>query len=416
MNRAYVFAMKAHGSQKRASGDPYFGHPIEVAGNPHRPEAGRQTIVTAMLHDMIEDTVATREEIEKLFGKDVARLVEGVTKLCKLEAQSERARRGKPAEIPPGDLQGRPRPAGEARRPSAQHADPPPYPVGGQTPADRPRDDRYLRAAGPAHRHLPDHARCGRLAFGELEPVAYASSRVGLTSWTEQGGGLVSRIIGLQLYLADIAWQPRSSAARSTPISIWRKLAERHDQLRAAVRHHGVSGDRRHVADCYRALGVIHRRWPRVPGRFKDYISTPKRNDYRSLHTSVIDGDKDADRDADPRPRNGPRGGAGLAAHWNYKKNKSYGFDPEAQKEAGGRDPLINLRHLVQVLEHGASDAEELVEHAKLEMYLDQVFVFTPKGQLVQPAPARGHAAGLRLCAAHRPRRHHGRRQDQRPS
>jgi len=133
--------------------------------------------------------------------------------------------------------------------------------------------------------------------------------------------------------------------------------------------------------DCYRALGVIHRAWPSVPERFKDFISTPKRNNYRSLHTTVV-GPKGMRIEMQIRTEAMDRvAEEGVAAHWRYK-DQSYGFDAEAQKEAGGRDPLVNLRHLVQVLEHGG-DAEELVEHAKLEMFLDQVFVFTPKGQLV---------------------------------
>ncbi|MEO8113509.1 MAG: RelA/SpoT AH/RIS domain-containing protein, partial [Phenylobacterium sp.] len=132
---------------------------------------------------------------------------------------------------------------------------------------------------------------------------------------------------------------------------------------------------------CYRALGVVHRAWPSVPERFKDFISTPKRNNYRSLHTTVV-GSKGMRIEMQIRTESMDLvAEEGVAAHWRYK-NKSYGFDPQAQAEAGGRDPLVNLRHLVQVLEHGG-DAEELVEHAKLEMYLDTVFVFTPKGRLI---------------------------------
>jgi guanosine-3',5'-bis(diphosphate) 3'-pyrophosphohydrolase len=133
--------------------------------------------------------------------------------------------------------------------------------------------------------------------------------------------------------------------------------------------------------DCYRALGVIHRAWPMVPERFKDFISTPKSNNYRSLHTTVV-GPGGLRIEMQIRTEIMDRVAEdGVAAHWAYK-NHSYGFDREAMEADGGRDPLLNLRHLVQVIEHGEG-GEDWVEHAKLEMYLDQVFVFTPKGALI---------------------------------
>ena len=174
---------------------------------------------------------------------------------------------------------------------------------------------------------------------------------------------------------------PRHSAARRRPYSIWRKLQRKSigfDQLSDIYAFRVIVGSE---DDCYHALGVVHRAWPCVPDRFKDFISHPKRNNYRSLHTTVV----------------GPRGmriemqirteamdrvaEEGVAAHWRYK-NQTYGFDPDDQAAAGGSRPPDNLRELVQVLEHGG-DAEDLVEHAKLEMFLDQVFVFTPKGRLI---------------------------------
>ena len=172
-----------------------------------------------------------------------------------------------------------------------------------------------------------------------------------------------------------------SSAARSIPYSIWRKLQRKSigfSQLSDIYAFRVIVDSE---DDCYRALGVIHRAWPSVPERFKDFISTPKRNNYRSLHTTVV-GPKGMRIEMQIRTEAMDRvAEEGVAAHWRYK-DESYGFDPEATEAAGGRDPLVNLRQLVQVLEHGG-DAEELVEHAKLEMFLDQVFVFTPKGRLI---------------------------------
>ena len=190
---------------------------------------------------------------------------------------------------------------------------------------------------------------------------------------------MVSREISAKLEAAGVP--ARVYGREKHPYSIWRKLQRKSigfSQLSDIFAFRVIVDTE---ADCYRALGVVHRTWPCVPERFKDFLSTPKRNNYRSIHTTVV----------------GPRGmriemqirteamdlvaEEGVAAHWRYK-DQSYGFDPEAAEAAGGRDPLANLRQLVQVLEHGG-DSEELVEHAKLEMFLDQVFVFTPKGKLI---------------------------------
>ena len=165
------------------------------------------------------------------------------------------------------------------------------------------------------------------------------------------------------------------------PFSIWRKLQRKSISFYQLSDIYAFRVIVDSEDDCYRALGVIHRTWPTIPERFKDYLSTPKRNNYRSLHTTVV-GPKGMRIEMQIRTEAMDRiAEEGVAAHWRYK-DQSYGFDAEAMEAAGGRDPLANLRQLVQVLEHGG-DAEELVEHAKLEMFLDQVFVFTPKGQLV---------------------------------
>jgi (p)ppGpp synthase/HD superfamily hydrolase len=205
INRAYVFSMKAHGAQLRASGDPYFSHPIEVAGILTDLKLDDQTIVTAILHDTIEDTVATPQEVEKLFGKDIARLVDGVTKLSKIEAQSENERQ-----------------AENLRKFLLALSDD--IRVLLVKLADRLHNMRTLH-------HIPDEEKRRRiaretmdiyaplaerigmyemmtemqtLAFRELEPDAYASITRRLKHLTDQGGDLVSRIgLGLQLYLSD---------------------------------------------------------------------------------------------------------------------------------------------------------------------------------------------------------------------
>jgi GTP pyrophosphokinase/guanosine-3',5'-bis(diphosphate) 3'-pyrophosphohydrolase len=190
---------------------------------------------------------------------------------------------------------------------------------------------------------------------------------------------LVSGEIAAKLESANVP--ARVFGREKHPYSIWRKLQRKSigfSQLSDIYAFRVIVDTEE---DCYRALGVIHRAWPSVPERFKDFISTPKRNNYRSLHTTVV-GPKGMRIEMQIRTETMDRvAEEGVAAHWRYK-DKSYGFDAEHQMAAGGVDPLVNLRNLVQVLEHGG-DAEELVEHAKLEMFLDQVFVFTPKGQLV---------------------------------
>ena len=290
INRAYVFSMKAHGAQVRASGDPYFTHPIEVAGILTDLKLDDETIVTAILHDTIEDTVATPEQIEKLFGANVARLVDGVTKLSKIEAQSENERA-----------------AENLRKFLLALCDD--IRVLLVKLADRLHNMRTLHHIKSEEKrrriaketmdiYAPLAERIGMyeimnemqgLAFKQLEPDAYASITRRLKQLHEAGGDLVNRIgLGLQLHLADHGLEAEVTGREKHPYSIWKKMAERHisfEQLSDVMAFRVIVGN---PDECYRALGLIHQRWPMVPGRFKDYISTPKRNGYRSLHTTVI--------------------------------------------------------------------------------------------------------------------------------
>jgi RelA/SpoT family (p)ppGpp synthetase len=374
INRAYVFSMKAHGAQMRASGDPYFSHPIEVAGILTDLKLDDETIVTAILHDTIEDTVATTAEIEKLFGASVARLVDGVTKLSKIEAQSENERA-----------------AENLRKFLLALSDD--IRVLLVKLADRLHNMRTLH-------HVPDPEKRRRiaretmdiyaplaerigmyemmtemqtLAFRELEPDAYESITRRLNQLHEKGGDLVNRIgLGLQLHLADNGLQAEVFGREKHPFSIWKKMAERHisfEQLSDVMAFRVIVDE---TADCYNALGLIHERWPMVPGRFKDYISTPKRNAYRSLHTSVIH-DTQMRIEIQIRTRHmHERAERGLAAHWAYKEGKP---------AADVRVPWID--ELVEILEH-AESPEELLEHTRMAMYQDRIFAFTPKGELIQ--------------------------------
>jgi guanosine-3',5'-bis(diphosphate) 3'-pyrophosphohydrolase len=220
------------------------------------------------------------------------------------------------------------------------------------------------------------------LSFEQLNPTARDAIIKRLeTLRTTQGQAVavVSGEISYQLSRAGIS--ARVAGREKQPYSIWRKLQRKSvgfSQLSDIYAFRVIVDTE---DDCYRTLGVAHRTWPSVPDRFKDYISTPKRNNYRSLHTTIV-GPRGVRLELQIRTEYMDRiAEEGVAAHWRYK-DKSYGFDAAAAQADGGRDPLNNIRQLVQVFGHGG-DPEELVEHAKLEMFLDQTFVFTPKGRLI---------------------------------
>ena len=375
LNRAYVFSMKAHGSQKRASGDPYYSHPIEVAGILTDLHLDDETIVTAILHDTIEDTVATHEEIERLFGDNVARLVDGVTKLSKIEAQTESQRA-----------------AENLRKFLLALSDD--IRVLLVKLADRLHNMRTLHhikneekrrriARETMDIYAPLAERIGMyefmtemqtLAFRELEPDAYQSITRRLDQLKETGGeDLITRIArGLKAHLETYGIEAEVKGREKHPYSIWRKMAERHvsfEQLSDVMAFRAIVGS---VEECYRTLGLIHQRWPFVPGRFRDFISTPKQNGYRSIHTTVIH-DSRMRIEIQIRTREmHAQAEHGLAAHWAYK---------EGNISAEIQHPWIS--DLLEILSHAAS-AEELLEHTRMAMYQDRIFAFTPKGELIQ--------------------------------
>ncbi len=374
INRAYVFSVQKHGSQKRASGDPYFSHPIEVAGILTDFNLDDQTIVTALLHDTIEDTLVTYDEIESAFGPDVARMVDGVTKLSKIEAMSENERA-----------------AENLRKFLLAMSDD--IRVLLVKLADRLHNMRtlhFIKNEGKRRRiaretmdiYAPLAERIGMydfmremqlLAFRELEPEAYDSITRRLEHLKEGGHDKVDRIgAELQLLLGGNDLSVTVSGREKHPYSIWRKMQERHisfEQLTDVMAFRVITDS---TADCYRALGIIHQTFKMVPGRFKDYISTPKRNGYRSLHTTVIHQDN-ARIEVQIRSRAMHNDAElGLAAHWAYK-----------QKGDATDHHAAWLRDLVEILEQ-SQDADELLEHTRMAMYQDRIFAFTPKGELHQ--------------------------------
>ena len=373
LNRAYVYTVQKHGSQKRASGDPYFSHPVEVAGLMTELRLDQETIVTALLHDTVEDTLATTEEIERLFGPEVARLVDGVTKLSKIEAMSESER------------------AAENLRKFllAMSED---IRVLLVKLADRLHNMRTLhfiknedKRRRIAHETMDIYAplaeRVGMyeymremqlLAFEQMEPEAYATITGRLATIRSSEGGQVDAIaLSIKQALAETGLKVEVSGREKHPYSIWKKMAERHvsfEQITDIMAFRVLTETQ---DDCYRALGILHSNWQMIPGRFKDYISTPKSNGYRSLHTSLIF-ENSMRMEVQIRTREMHRTNEfGLAAHWAYK----HGERPDGQ--------VGWLRDLIEIVD-ASHDADELLEHTKLAIYQDRIFAFTPKGALHQ--------------------------------
>jgi GTP pyrophosphokinase len=373
LNRAYVYTVQKHGSQKRASGDPYFSHPVEVAGLMTDLKLDQETIVTALLHDTVEDTLATIEDIRAKFGPEVARLVDGVTKLSKIEQMPENER------------------AAENLRKFllAMSED---LRVLLVKLADRLHNMRTLHfIKEPEKRkriaretmdiYAPLAERVGMyeymremqlLAFQQLEPEAYATISGRLEQIRSQEGSQVDAIaLNIKQALAQAGVAVEVWGREKHPFSIWRKMAERHvsfEQITDIMAFRVLTNS---VEDCYRTLGVLHQNWQFVPGRFKDYISTPKTNGYKSLHTTLIYANS-MRVEVQIRTREMHRtNGFGLAAHWAYKQGG------QADGEVGW------LRDLIEIVD-ASHDPEELLEHTKLAIYQDRIFAFTPKGALFQ--------------------------------
>jgi GTP pyrophosphokinase len=378
LNRAYVFTVQKHGSQKRASGDPYFSHPVEVAGILTDLKLDTDTIITALLHDTLEDTLATAEEIEAQFGPNVARLVDGVTKLSQIEAKEIEAEtdQEKAAENLRKFLLAM---SDDIRVLLVKLAD---RLHNMRTLHHIPKEEKRRRIARETMDiYAPLAERIGMyefmremqlLAFRELEPDAYQTITGRLEKLARGGEDRVRKISKeIRGLLADNGITAEVSGREKHPYSIWRKMQERHvsfEDVTDIIAFRVVTDGRE---ECYRALGILHAKWKMVPGKFKDFISTPKRNGYQSLHTTVMHGEN-MRIEVQLRSRDMHRQGEfGLAAHWAYKQ----GTLPDGQASW--------IRDLLEILET-AQDADELLEHTRMAMYQDRIFAFTPKGALHQ--------------------------------
>ncbi|MBR1165160.1 RelA/SpoT family protein [Bradyrhizobium elkanii] len=379
LNRAYVYAMKAHGTQTRASGDPYFSHPLEVAAILTNLKLDDATIVAALLHDTIEDTEATRAEIDNVFGHEIGALVEGLTKLKRLELVSREAKQ-----------------AENLRKLLLAIADD--VRVLLIKLADRLHNMRTLEFVPPASRrriaeetldiYAPLAGRMGMhemreeledLSFFVLDPEAYAVVKQRLDSLAERNRNLIGEIeTQLSKNLQKNGITARVFGRRKQPFSIWTKMERKSvgfEQLSDIYGFRIILDD---VGACYRALGIVHTTWPVVPGRFKDYISTPKQNDYRSIHTTVIGPGKQRVELQIRTEDMNQIAEFGIAAHAFYKEGS--GSPHERLKHES--NAFAWLRHTIGILSESANP-EEFLEHTKLELFHDQVFCFTPKGKLI---------------------------------
>ena len=383
LNRAYIYAMRAHGTQKRASGDPFFAHPLEVAAILTDLHLDDATIVAAVLHDTIEDTAATLDEIRGIFGDEIGALVDGLTKLKRLDLVSKRAVQGE-----------------NFRKLLLAVAED--VRVLLVKLADRTHNMRTLHFMPPEKRtriaeetldiYAPLAGRMGiqemrdeleDLSFRVLKPEVYATITKRLDDLSAKSSNVIESIehdLTARLAAQGLTAQVKGRLKR--PYSIWSKMERKSvafEQLSDIVGFRVIVGT---LAECYAALGVVHTSWPMVPGRYKDYISTPKQNDYRSIHTTVI-GPKQ--RRVELQIRTAAMDEIaeyGIAAHALYKEGAKAGegeVHPRLSTESGA---FQWLRRTIELLAEGDSP-EEFLEHTKLELFQDQVFCFTPKGRLI---------------------------------
>ena len=376
LDRAYVYGAKMHANQKRANGEPYFGHPLEVAAILTDLHLDDASIVTALLHDTIEDTDATHAEIARLFGEEIADLVDGVTKLTQLELTSKEAAQAENFRKLLLAV------ARDVRVILVKLADRlhNMRTIGNLKPEKRERIARetmdiYAPLAGRmGMQQIRDELE--DLCFEVLNPEARTSIMRRFIKLKRETGDMIPEIIAqIRSFTDSVGLDVRIEGREKRPHSIWRKMEEKKrgfSQLSDiyAFRIVCLSED-----DCYRALGAVHRNWRVVPGRLKDYISSPKANGYRSLHTTVYSSSATRTEIQIRTEEMHAVAETGVAAHWAYK-------DGVQVENRFAVDPYSWLRNLVARLEKG-DEPQEFLEQVRLDMFHDQVFCFTPKGDVI---------------------------------
>lgn len=380
LNRAYDYAMKKHAHQKRASGDLYFSHPLEVAAILTDMRLDEATIAVALLHDTIEDTSATRAEIDQLFGSEIGKLVEGLTKLNKLDLVSKKAVQAENLRkllIAISD---------DVRVLLVKLADR----LHNMRTLGVMRDDKRRRIAEETMDiYAPLAGRMGMqdmreeledLSFFYLNPEGHRTITNRLSELLKRNRDLLSTIENelTKLFLENgIKADVKSRQKKS--YSVFRKMESKALSFEQLSDIFGFRVIVETVDDCYRALGVIHTTWPMVPGRFKDYISIPKQNDYRSIHTTIVGPSRQRVELQIRTAAMNEVAEYGVAAHSIYKE---HGSNYSTSKLSSETNAYAWLRQTIQSLSDG-DNPEEFLEHTKLELFQDQVFCFTPKGRLI---------------------------------
>jgi GTP pyrophosphokinase/guanosine-3',5'-bis(diphosphate) 3'-pyrophosphohydrolase len=375
---AYAYAKEKHGTQLRKSGEPYYGHPVNVAAILIELRLDPASIITALLHDTVEDTDATLEELSRLFTPEIADLVDGVTKLTQLELQSSRSKQGE-------NLQKFVLAITKDVRVLLVKL------------ADRLHNMRTLhhislrnKRERIARETLDIYAPLARrigvqkirseledLAFHYLDPQAYVTTTKRLKMVRDDHMQAVQDLSnGLTKLVLESGYEAIVYGREKRPYSIWRKLQRKNITFDEVADVYAFRIIVETVEQCYATLGLIHTTWRCVPDRFRDFISVPKPNNYKSLHTTVI-GQGNVRVELQIRTKDMHRvAEQGVAAHWRYKQGE-YGYD-----ESTGGNPLDMLKPLLEIIEYGG-DPDDFLEHARLEMFQDQVFTFTPNGKLI---------------------------------
>ncbi|HWL83675.1 MAG TPA: bifunctional (p)ppGpp synthetase/guanosine-3',5'-bis(diphosphate) 3'-pyrophosphohydrolase [Roseomonas sp.] len=380
LEAAYNLAATAHASQARENGDPYITHPLAVARILAGYRLDTATIATALLHDTVEDTGISLADLEKRFGSDIARLVDGVTKLTRLELQSERTKQAENFRKLVLAM------SEDIRVLLVKLAD---RLHNMRTLHFKPQAEKRARIARETMEiFAPLAERIGMdavktelqsLSFRELQPDAYQTITARLAFLRGQGADLIDEIAADLRAKLEAAEVPviEVNGREKSPYSIWMKMHEKKvefEQLSDIMAFRIVTTDK---ANCYAALGAIHSAYRVVPGRFKDYISTPKPNGYQSLHTGVtVPERRNAKIEVQIRtPEMHEIAEYGVAAHWMYKQG---GAPEDSPKQR--RYPWV--KELLEILET-AAEPQDFLEHTKLALHQDQVFCFTPKGDLI---------------------------------
>ncbi|RUU42842.1 bifunctional (p)ppGpp synthetase/guanosine-3',5'-bis(diphosphate) 3'-pyrophosphohydrolase [Mesorhizobium sp. M6A.T.Ce.TU.002.03.1.1] len=382
LNKAYVYAMQKHGHQKRASGDPYFSHPLEVAAILTEMHMDEATIAVALLHDTIEDTTATRAEIDELFGPEMGKLVEGLTKLKKLDLVSKKAEQAENLRKLLLAI------SEDVRVLLVKLADR----LHNMRTLDHVPEAKRLRIAEETMDiYAPLAGRMGmqgmreeleEIAFRFINPEAYRAVTARLAEIFERNKDVLSEIEkALSALFEKYAIKAEVKSRQKKPWSVFRKMEAKALSFEQLSDIFGFRVVVDTVEDCYRALGAIHTTWSMVPGRFKDYISTPKQNDYRSIHTTIVGPSRQRVELQIRTYQMNKIAEYGVAAHSIYKDSggKVNGTAHAISKETNA---YAWLRRTIEQLAEG-DNPEDFLENTKLELFQDQVFCFTPKGMLI---------------------------------